>query len=274
MKKKVYDMIIPLGVKCGASMWLRSLDLQQASYPFDWMTGVDFQTKADLILNDCKGYCELADLEFVPKNPDVPNDAHCDYYKSKTTGVCFVHDFPVGVPLEKSYPAVGAKYQRRVTRLYEDICRAEKVLFFWLTGQEQTPDDVIIRFQREVSKKFGKEIDLLIIEHDPSKENTDKVEKTEPASHILRYRMDTNTYVIITYEIFGHAQTIEPVLKQYALKRPLGKRVWSAVKGPLVRLAALFKTNKEARKAFRRKYFPEYQYRKNLREVHKALKRK
>lgn len=274
MKKKVYDMIIPIGANCGASMWLRTLDLQLASYPFDWVTGVDFQTKADLILNDCKGYCELADLEFIPKKPEDYNDAHCDYYKSKDNGVCFVHDFPVGVPLEKSYPSVAAKYQRRVTRLYEAIRRAEKVLLFWFTRMEQTPDDVIIRFQREVSQKFGKEIDLLVIEHDPSKTNTDKVEKTEPAPHIIRYSMDTNTPVIITYQVLGHAQTIEPVLKQYALKRPLGKRAWSAVKGPLVRLASLFKTDKQARKAFRRKYFPEYQHRKNLREVHKALKRK
>lgn len=274
MKKQMYDLIVPLGANCGASMWLRSLELQHASYPFDWVTGVNFQTKADLLLRDCKGYCELDDLEFLVKKSGDYNDSHCDYYKSKKHGVSFYHDFPAGVPLTTSYPAVSHKYARRITRLYEDIRRAERVLVFWFTRIEQTTDETVVKFQRELTRKFGKEIDLLTVEHDPSKENTDRVEKTEPAPHVVRYKMDTNTPAEATYQVYGNARLIEPILRHYGRNRSLTQRICSAVKGPLVRLASLAVLDKAKRKTFRRKYFPEYQYRKNLREIHKALRKK
>lgn len=176
-KKRGYDFIFSIGSACYCSYYLRQLNLQTKSYPFDWVRECCFENRADLIVSDFKDFFNKEDFEFLHKSNKFNNK---DIYKNKRTNVHFVHDFP---PQEEqsfddAYPAQLAKYNRRIKRLYKEIQKSKKVLAVYLahpTLNIHVDDETLIRIQQKLQQKFPKQqIDILYLESKP------ELYKTEP----------------------------------------------------------------------------------------------
>ena len=124
---KKYDFVMGLGRACACSQSLRLAGLQLLSQPWDWITyeftppGPDLLLRVDVIGSGFKGWFEEEDIEFVRKNPASGKDL----YKNRRNNIIYAHDFPPDVPLHESYPAIKAKYDRRVKRLLRLLAEAK-----------------------------------------------------------------------------------------------------------------------------------------------------
>ena len=124
---KKYDVIFSIGSACLCSQMLRRAGLQFCSYPFDWLADCGFSERIDFLVSDFKDFFNPEDFYFTGRhNADEHNP--CDVYKNDKTGIVFNHDFACGVPFDVSYPAVKAKYDRRINRLLNDIDRHKNIL--------------------------------------------------------------------------------------------------------------------------------------------------
>lgn len=123
---KKYDFVFGLGYACACSQSLRSAGLQLLSLPWDWVTsdiktpGPDLQQRVDIIASGFAWWFEEEDLKFVRKNPESGKDL----YINKRTKIIYPHDFPPDIPLHEAYPAIKAKYDRRVKRFLQLLSKA------------------------------------------------------------------------------------------------------------------------------------------------------
>lgn len=134
MKEK-YDLVVSLGANCICSGLLRGINLQDYSFPFDWLGGAELKDKIEIVINDFKDFFNLEDLEKIGSRT---NPEPCDIYKNKRTGIVFNHDFQINVPIEKTYPLVKAKFDRRQNRLLELIKKSKKILFVYVEAPGKT----------------------------------------------------------------------------------------------------------------------------------------
>ena len=134
MQKEKYDLVVSLGANCICSGLLRGNNLQDYSFPFDWLGGADLKTKIKLVINNFKDFFNLEDLECIGSRT---NPEPCDIYKNKKTGIIFNHDFQIGIPIEKTYPLVKAKFERRENRLLNLIEKANKILFVYVESPDR-----------------------------------------------------------------------------------------------------------------------------------------
>ena len=194
-----YDLVYSLGRDCACAMYMSKYGLRTYSGPFDWLTmplsmNDEFQRRIECILTDFKYFWNQEDFKFLPKDPSVFNDEHCDYYENVKTGFYFYHDFPTGIPMEESLPKVKEKYQRRIDRFYSEILKNKRVLLIWLSHSFLTDHTLQIDLCNDVCKKFGKQIDFLLIEHN---ENLPlgTIEKIPSLpSHITKYTLYTRKW--------------------------------------------------------------------------------
>lgn len=187
MRKK-FDIIYSIGRDCACSDYLFHNKLRLCSGPLDWLTNASVEQRFEMLLNDFKDFLNSKDFQFLPKDPNVFNDEKCDYYENIKTGFYFYHDFPIGIPFEKTFPEVQKKYSRRIKRFYENINKKERVLLVWFSHYTDTPDDTWKKYCKQFCKKVGKRIDFLIIEH---KENMLVPQKVKLANNITKYLLHT-----------------------------------------------------------------------------------
>ena len=87
MKKKTifnnkkFDLICSIGEDCACSMYLNKFKLRNASYPFDWLTKSNFDTRINLILNNFKDFCNKEDFQKLEKPKNTIVDLKYDYYE-------------------------------------------------------------------------------------------------------------------------------------------------------------------------------------------------
>lgn len=228
MKKQKYDLIVSLGADCACTTYLRRNELQVKSYPFDWLTHATFETRIETLLDDFKTFLSAKNFKSLPKNKNEYNEPKCDYYENTKNGFYFFHDFPIGVPFKDSFPAVKEKYQRRAARLYRDIERAEKVLFVWLSHTERVKDSMAVAMNRKLAQKFGKPVDLLLVENDDSLP-LGKYEKKVLSPTVTKYKLLTALHKEgrgLTF--LGHQKNCNQVFRLYALREPAYRR-WKRV---------------------------------------------
>lgn len=241
-------------------MWLRGLDLQFRSYPFDWMAHAGLQPRVDLLLNDFAG---LADIQnYVPAPKPAGNDSHCDFYEHTPSTIQFFHEFPQGRPLAETFPSFADRYARRIRRLDRDVRSAERVLFVWLHHHGQTTDETLLLAQKALSAKYGKTVYLLALENDPGKQGTDRVEKKELSPFVTRYSLDTLSSD--KDPVVGNERLLRPLFNHLRLQMPLSRRIWLKVKGLVLEPAAwpLFRSAWKNR--FFRKFYKERGYRQKI----------
>ena len=142
-KIKKYDLIFSIGEACFCSSTLRSLNLQDASYPFDWIGGCSFAERCNLIVNKFNNrFFEKDDLEYLDTAPQENNYVYINKYNN----LSFNHDFPVNVPFDEAYKLSKAKYDRRLKRMYENIDKASSVLLVYM----ELPSDNHIEYADEL----------------------------------------------------------------------------------------------------------------------------
>lgn len=163
---KKYDLVFGIGSACLCSQLLRKLHLQFSSYPLDWLYGRGFSYRVELLVSEFRDFINQEDLIFENTwNGDRKNP--CDVYKNQRTGIVFNHDFPQGVPLEKSFDQVRQKYDRRIKRLIGKIKQSKQVLIVYTEVPGNTEDmaeqDLGACLQKIKDHFPDQEIDLLYI---------------------------------------------------------------------------------------------------------------
>lgn len=160
-KKQKYDFIFSLGAACACTETLRAAGLQLASYPFDWLFGSDFLGRMDILYHDFNHFMDQADLEFVFSERSIL----CDAYHNKFNDLTFNHDFKTGLSLEKTYPTVKEKYDRRINRLLKNIKKSNRVLIVFIEPadyQDKASDEDILKGMKKIRSKYNdKTVDLL-----------------------------------------------------------------------------------------------------------------
>lgn len=97
---KKFDLIFSLGEDCACSSYLRRFNLQEYSYPFDWLTKADFSVRVDLLLNDFEGFLEKENLIKLDKNTfKGDKDEKNDYYWCKKRTLIFTTILTTKCPL-------------------------------------------------------------------------------------------------------------------------------------------------------------------------------
>ena len=167
MLRKKFDLVVSLGENCSCASYLRKYKLRDYSYPFDWLYSSTFEKKIQIIANSFEGFLAKGNVQkFVDKDKRV--STHYDNYEDLGTGLRFIHDFPVGVDFGEAYDEVYAKYQRRIARLYDRGAQAKEILFVWLSLESDIPAETVLDAQQSLSKRFNKDVNVLVIENDSS----------------------------------------------------------------------------------------------------------
>ncbi len=224
MSKK-YEVIFSIGSACLCSQMLRRSGLQFCSYPFDWLFGCDFSGRIDILISGFKDFLNKEDLHFTGKcNSDERNP--CDVYRNDKTGITFNHDFAQGVPFDVAYPAIKAKYDRRINRLLNNIDNHKDILivFTETPSQDHTTDvisdDVLISGYDKIIQRFpNKNIDLLYIACTP--ERSEK----QIGEHIFKL---TFNYRSLHGTPLHDARILRTAVKNYRLKRSVPQRIKNA----------------------------------------------
>lgn len=134
------------------------------SYPFDWLGGSDFMGRVDILTSGFENFINLEDLEYLKNTHPEPMDV----YYNKRNHIRFRHDFPLDIPIEKSYADVTAKYDRRINRLFEQIEKSEKILIAYIetpSCQNKLQDkNILLEGYKKLSERFpDKQIDLIFL---------------------------------------------------------------------------------------------------------------
>lgn len=248
--KKRYDIIYSLGYNCACAGYLRDLKLRLCSGPFDWVFGPSLKARAELIARNFEGYLNLECLE----NRETPNPEH-DLYFDACSKTFFVHDFPPGVPAEKSFDAVREKYARRISRFYENVSRSKRALFVYFSILDYAPAanrEDVLNAKKLIDEKFGPgKVDLWVIAHD-SDAARDEVIEESPAPGAMFFHGDfriTPPPKNETVAIYGKKTLILPIFRRIGipLRKELRLRWFRIVEN--LRCALIF--DKEKRRAFR-----------------------
>ncbi len=120
-----YDIIIPIGSVCKTSQNLRKLKLQTESLPFDWVLTLDINQIKNMLQSRFSDFLEEENMEYKGKESE-----QTDVYIDTKTQIGFWHDFPHNVALRKSFDGIKQKYNRRINRLYQELDKAQDILFF------------------------------------------------------------------------------------------------------------------------------------------------
>lgn len=222
MTKQYYDFIFGMGEACSCTQTLRAAKLQFASYPFDWLFGGNFVTRAGLLVSDFASFLEYTDLTATGKdNKDTQN--LCEIYYNKKTQLYLNHDFPQSVPLEQSFPSVQKKYRRRCERLLRNIEAAQKILIVYLetpeTGHRVFDEGHILQGAKMIQNKWpGKEIHFLYFRHAHGPKQTLRL-SPEIVKITADYKQNHPTLDYLVKE-----KLLVKYLSGVRLRRPFGSR--------------------------------------------------
>lgn len=242
-KTRKYDLIASIGDSCATSLYLRRNKLQFASYPLDWIGKDPFLWKVELLTHHFADFMNLED--FAPmERPEDGGDVHCDAYKNTRTGCYFWHDFPIGVPIEQSYPAIREKYQRRIERLFDRINKSQDILFIWFSPWSDLKDEELIAGQQKLADYFApRNINILVIEDDKT---TLEIKEHKLSDNItrIRYHMFSPTPKSIVSHVLGNVVLGTQIFKPYKLQTPW----WFTPAYRLIRCIPSQKIKKKLRK--------------------------
>ena len=156
---KNYDVAIPLGIFCAASYHLRRNNLQIESYPFDWMGFATVKTGAQIVADGCKDF-------FVKERlvkEEGENGNHIPYVQEPEKYL-FYHCVDKDLPFDEACAKAKAMFDRRIKRMYDNIEKAKRVLFF-STHNHPVSEQEAIDAQAILAKRFpGKIIDLIVVD--------------------------------------------------------------------------------------------------------------
>lgn len=178
-----FDIVISFGENCGAALHMRGAGLKTCAFPFDWITGVGFEQRLELIENSFQGFLEKENMCPIEAKRKFAHAAFKDTY----TGFLFYHDFSLDIPFEKDFPEVKNKYNRRIARLYHKVEESPKVLFVWFGLNSTVSVQRLMEGRDRLARFFHKEVYLLALQNDKSAEEP-QCEQCSP--YLIRYIFD------------------------------------------------------------------------------------
>ena len=249
---KTYELIVPIGSKCKCSYNLRRLRLQHESLPFDWIYIKNPLVIRGLFETDFRNFLLEENLRLRSKQPRF------DEVDDLATGIYCAHDFATDKSIHECYPAVKAKYDRRIARVKNMLGRAERVLFVHCAEDEILDDNEVVRQCLSVREFFaGKNTDFLYIAL--PNENMPYQEK-ELADGITRVTF----YRDPAYEWQGNAKLFDRALRSVRLSLRTSLRWYCSkvylggllgrLKRRLLEVVTYLLPLKSQRKKFREKY--------------------
>lgn len=255
---KNYDFVASLGENCACAGLLNTLYLRRESSPFDWVTNIEFKQRIKLVLNNFPNFVNKKYLKFLGQNPEEPAK---DSYVHTLYGTTFLHDFPSGQPLEKSLPAIDAKYARRALR-FSNHLRKEKTLLVYI-AKDPLPQELLVQSTTAINQKYhSNKIALLYIEHNPTLSMTQTIEKTI-GNNLFWVQLNNtptdNTDAFLRLQ--GNIPTVNDVICRYVWGNTYAYyvKVFCSRKRKVLfgvaRLAACFCVFTKPRKALRRYLF-------------------
>ena len=162
--KNKFDLIVSLGEDCACTSYLRRFNLQDYTFPFDWLTRASFTTRIDLICNNFENFLRKENIYKLgfPYNTRI-NCEHADY-EDKKLEFNFYHDFNKNLEFTDAFNDVKNKYNRRIARFYNLAENSNKILFVWWDRSNKIESDTIIESYKRLSNKFPKkDVYLLLI---------------------------------------------------------------------------------------------------------------
>ncbi len=250
---KTFDLIIGIGEDCACSSYIRKFNLQFASYPFDWLTKSNFDTRIKLILNNFKDFFNKEDFNKLEKPKNAIVDLKCDYYENKKTDFYFYHDFESNLDFDNAFDIVKNRYDRRIKRLYRHIKNSKNILFiFWARG-DFIDNDKLKKYQQKLKNKFKqKNIYLLFLENTP-KQNEFIQENI--SDFVLKIKYDMTSYDTSKpeNECIGNTRLNDEIFKLLKIKKPVSLYLKNICFYLFVKLPSMFIPIKQTRRNFREK---------------------
>ena len=148
-KKEVYDFIVSMGAACFCTTTLRRCGLQDYSYPYDWIGGVDLKGRIEEVIN---GFPDWFNKEYFVLKGHRTHPEPCDIYLDTKKDLLFVHDFPLNVPIDESFQTVKSRYERRTSRMVEYINNSKKVLLVYMEPIENSGNFYTLEYLSECKK--------------------------------------------------------------------------------------------------------------------------
>ena len=186
VKKSKYDVIFSMGAACSCSQALREAGLQFSSFPFDWLTGPDICSRAQMVADGFSGWLEPDTLLPI----EAPRLSTTAWYRD-TFGYCFIHDFQANVPIEEALPAFGEKYRRRVARLLRLLDGAGRALAVYIEsgGSSETSGiDAAEAAHAILSKRRpGVKIDILFLKYEEGVPFKQREDESGDGWRVVRY---------------------------------------------------------------------------------------
>ena len=210
---KEYDLIFSIGEACSCTSVLRALNLQQASYPFDWLFGSDFLGRCNILINDFDRFIEKNDLEYSYEERSIS----CVAYHNVFNDITFNHDFLKSVEFNAMYEDVKQKYERRIKRLLSKISEAQKFLIVYVevpsSSHIRVENDEILKGYEILRQKFGNKVDLLYIKNEKC------AKKVQTFDNVVIISLDYKAHnAQFDYEV--KMDNLKKALEGYRLKMP------------------------------------------------------
>ena len=128
-----YDYILSIGTNCFVALHAKKYGLRKMSAPLDWVTGTDFDGVCRLIIDRFNGFLEKEDLY-----PYIHGKS--ETFRSKKTGLIFVHDFMPNVAFDDAFNAAKEKYARRIERFFNLLRSKKNVLLIYMSSEKGLAD--------------------------------------------------------------------------------------------------------------------------------------
>lgn len=155
-----YTSIYSLGSQCACAMYLNECGLRKMAGPFDWIMGVNFDKRVDIIIDNFNSFLHKSKLR---KLPDFKQKMH-DNYIDEGTGFIFMHDFNSSNDFDTEFEEVKAKYDRRIARFMQVLrFPHQRVLLIWLDFKNRFNDDYFLPACNKLLNSYPSKIDILII---------------------------------------------------------------------------------------------------------------
>ena len=252
-KNKKFDLICSIGEDCACSMYLRKFNLQNGSYPFDWLTKSNFDTRINLIINNFKDFCNKEDFEKLKIIRGKVADYKNINYENKKTNFYFYHDFDANLNFNDAYKIVKKRYERRINRFYKHINNSKNILFvFW--GRSDVIDNEKLKvYHQQLNNKFrNQNIYLLILENTPNQNNFiyDNI-----SENILKLKYDMTSYDINKPQnaCAGNVLLNDKIFKKLRIRKSVSTNVKNICFYLLVKFPSIFILKKQVRRNFREK---------------------
>ena len=73
-----FDVVFSIGEDCACTSYLRRCNLQNFSYPFDWLTEAPFENRINLICDHFDNFLNIEDLSPLIKKAHNDNEKKYD----------------------------------------------------------------------------------------------------------------------------------------------------------------------------------------------------